>query len=248
MAWLVEQIGGDDLRVFTVLEPGDSPETFQPTDARVTELLQSKVYFYSGVPFERGAWFDAILDSSELLAVDLQAGVELLAPQGSTDPHIWTSPDRLRIQAASVAETLIRVDAGRSDTYRTKLQELDDRLRRLDDEMTIRLQPHRGRSFMVFHPSWAYFADDYDLRQIAIEKAGQAPSDIELTEIQRRAREDGVRVVYVQPQISDRSARMVAEAIGGSVESLDPLAANVIDNLSDFSHRLVAGFEGAAEP
>ena len=45
------------------------------------------------------------------------------------------------------------------------------------------------------------------------------------------AKRDGARVIFVQPQFDPSSARTVAESIGGRVESIDPLAADVLANL-----------------
>ena len=56
--WLVEQIGGAKVEVKVLVEPGESPATYQPTDAQVTRLMRSDLFFRAGVPFESGLWFD----------------------------------------------------------------------------------------------------------------------------------------------------------------------------------------------
>ena len=106
------------------------------------------------------------------------------------------------------------------------------------------LDPYRGRIFVVFHPSWGYFADDYRLEQIAIEIEGKQPSDAELTEIKRATATHGITVVYVQPQIAGQAAHALAEAIGARVETLDPLAPDVPANLRHVADRLRRGFDG----
>ncbi len=73
---LVERIGGDLVDVVSVVQPGESPETFQPSDAAVTTVMQSAVFFRIGLPFERGAWFHA-LERSGVKVVDTRAGIKL---------------------------------------------------------------------------------------------------------------------------------------------------------------------------
>ena len=75
--WLVEQIGGDGLEVEVLVSPGESPTTYQPTDVQVTHLLQARIYFSIGVPFERGSWFEAIGKMGRLERVDLLQGIDL---------------------------------------------------------------------------------------------------------------------------------------------------------------------------
>ena len=105
------------------------------------------------------------------------------------------------------------------------------------------MEPYKGRAFFVLHPAWGYFADEYDLRQFAIEREGKSPTDAELTELQRSARREGIKVVFVQPQVTGRGARAVATAIGARLERLDPLAADVDANLLRLADAIAESFE-----
>jgi len=241
--WLVEQIGGDRVDVRVLVAPGESPTTYQPTDAQVTHLMQAKIYFRIGVPFERGLWFEALGKMARLERIDVREGIEL---QGD-DPHIWLSPRLLSIQAATVAAALSRHDPIERGFYAANLDRLETRLRTLDEEIRQLLEPFAGRPFFVFHPSWGYFSVAYGLEQIAIEKDGREPSDQELTVLQRQAREAGITTVFVQPQIYSRGAQAFAESVGARLEILDPLAADVAVNLAETAKRLKTSFgEGEA--
>ena len=248
-AWLVERVGGDELNAVTLLSPGDSPATYQPTDIQISRLMQADVYFRIGVPFENGRWFQAVAASGGPDVVDLREGVPLRAMEHthgeepdagrdhatgadeSHDPHIWLSPPLLKIQAGTVAETLSRMYPQLAADIETNLSDLLEELDRADEEIRERLSAFRGRAFYVFHPAWGYFADEYGLRQEAIEIEGKEPSDHELTEFQELARRDGIPVIFVQPQIAGESARAVARAIGAGIRILDPLAYDVLSNL-----------------
>ncbi len=255
-AWLVEQIGGDRIEVMTLVEPGESPETFLPSDAQVSRLMRSAVYFRIGVPGERGPWFDALRRSGRVEIVDLRDGVELLAlprhhdkpaaapgPHATRDPHVWLSPSRLRRMGQTVAEVLERLDGGAGDHYRRNRAAFEARIEGLDTELRQKLGPVAGRAFMVFHPSWGYLANEYGLRQLPIEIEGKEPSDAELTELMRIARREALSVVFVQPQVRGRSAEIVARGIGGRVAVLDPLASDVVTNLSEVAGLLVESLE-----
>lgn len=238
--WLVEQIGGNWVDVRVLVAPGENPAFYQPTDAQVTGLVSSALYFRIGVPFEDGPWFDAVHTVGRLEVVDERDGIEIQR----NDPHIWLSPRRLKVQARTVAAALSGVDPKHRAQYAAARQRVEIELDRLDSEIRQRLSPFAGRAFFVYHPSWSYFAEDYDLRQVAVEIDGRDPSDRELTELQRQARERKVSVVFVQPQIRGRGAAAVAAAIGGRVEVIDPLAPDVAANLLAVTERLVDSFAG----
>lgn len=256
-AWLVEQIAGDAVEVSTVLAPGDSPATHQPTDVQVSRVLSSRVYFSSGVPFEAGPWFGALAKHVEVVALgngvadrvlkDHFHGAEVPErPRSMTsgfDPHTWLSPARLRVQARKVAETLSRLDPDSTAVYGANFEDLERELDGLDRWIRSTLAPYQGRAFIVFHPSWGYFADDYGLNQIAIEIEGKEPSDSEITHLQRDARELGVSTIFVQPEIAGRAAQAVADAVGAELQILDPLAADIPANLRRTTEALVRSFD-----
>jgi len=257
-AWLIERIGGDAVEVHTVLRPGESPTTHQPSDLQVSRVLSGRVFFRSGVPFESGAWFRALEGHLEI--VDLRDGVTTRIMdthshgrqaaedtdhhlRGSVDPHIWLSPRRLVIQANHVADTLKRLDPSRRAEYNARIAELTTELGELDAWIESALTPFHGRAFVVFHPSWGYFADDYGLRQIAIETEGKEPSDSELTGLQEETRSLGVSVIFVQPQIAGKSAQSIAGVMGARLETLDPLTPDITGNLRRTTRAIVSSFD-----
>ena len=147
-------------------------------------------------------------------------------PYGGKDPHIWLSPRLLKVQAQTVANTLAEIDPSSKPYYLRNLASVHSQLDELDRSLRTTLAPLRGRAFLVFHPAWAYFAEEYGLREIAIESEGKEPSDRELTELLRLARREGIRVIFVQ-QTATRAARAMALAIGARTEILDDLAEDV---------------------
>lgn len=260
-AYLVERIGGSSVRVITLLRPGQTPETYQPTDAQVGKLAKAAVYFRLGVPFERGKWLRMVRAAGTgLRVVDMHEGVSFRSmrtgsrhtshsPQASgagtrdshresPDPHIWLSPRRLKIQARTVARTLIQVNPHRRTHYEANLRGLLADLDRLDEEFRTLTDPLRGRRFYVYHPAWGYFADDYGLEQVALEAEGKPHGDRALTGLLRQARRDGVQVVFASPQAPVRAVQTLARALGARVETLDPLAGDLPANLRRTARRI----------
>ncbi|NLX95265.1 MAG: zinc ABC transporter solute-binding protein [Rhodopirellula sp.] len=265
--WLVEQVGGEHVEVLPLVQPSDDPHTYQPSDAQVSRVMQADVYFRVGVPFESGAWFEAIRSSGKIPIVDTREGAALIPMQShahheeaddhghdddhehhaGADPHIWLSPRLLRIQAGTIARTLADIDPARRAEYEGNLADLARRLDELDAKIHALLDPLAGKAFFVFHPAWGYFAAEYGLEQIAVEIEGKQPSDAELTELAQKARQLGAKVIFVQPQITGRAAEALATAVGARVETLDPLAEDVAANLLSAAEAIAHGAPGETE-
>ena len=156
------------------------------------------------------------------------------------DPHTWLSPSRLIIMTRTVARSLAAADPPRAIRYAERAQKLVARLEALDAELEQRLAVVQGKTFLVFHPAWGYFAEDYGLRQQAIEIEGKEPSDQEITQLVREAQSLKIRTLFVQPQIRSAVPQAVARAIGAKVETLDPLAMDLPANLRRTADLLVA--------
>lgn len=159
------------------------------------------------------------------------------------DPHIWTSPANSKIMVENIYKGLSEIDPANETYYGQNrdayLKELDS----LDSRIREKLEGKTERNFMVYHPSWGYYAAEYNLTMIPVEIEGKEPSAQDLAKLIDLAKEKQVKVIFVQAQFSTKSAEAIAEEIGGEVIAVDPLAKEYIanmDNVTDvFARNLV---------
>jgi zinc transport system substrate-binding protein len=254
--YFVERIAGEGVDVNVMVEPGASPATYEPKPEQLAALSQSAAYFSIGVPFEN-VWLDRIAEANpEMPIVDTAAGIERVPieahsheagadedhsddedddhdhAEGAPDPHIWLSPSLVKVQARTIAEALIDLDPDRQATYEANLDAFLADIEDLEGTIEEALSGVESRKFLVFHPSWGYFAEDFGLEQIAIEVGGQEPSARELAELIALAEEEEIRVVFAQPEFSAEDATTIAEEIGGEVIMVSPLAEDWLNNMS----------------
>ena len=163
------------------------------------------------------------------------------------DPHVWMSPRFAGMQARTICDELCRLDSSHAARFRANLDLLLDDIRRLDQRIAAALAPFRGREFFVFHPAYGYFAETYGLRQVAVESGGKEPTGKQLASIIRRAKEADVRLIFVQPQFSTRSAETLAREIDGAILPLDPLAENYLENLEFVAQSIERALGGISE-
>jgi zinc transport system substrate-binding protein len=142
------------------------------------------------------------------------------------DPHIWLSPPLVKIQVRTILTTLQATDPLHRDAYEANYRRFIAEIDSLDVRLRQIFEGRRGLRFLVFHPAWGYFARAYGIEQVPIEIEGKTPKPAQLKALIDHAREAGIKVIFVQPQFSTKSAQLVAREIGGQVAFADPLAEN----------------------
>ena len=239
--FMVDQVGRDKVHVSVLVGPGQSPATYEPTPKQMSRLQQASVYFRIGVPFEQ-EWMARlqsinphmkVLDTWESVWQQDPSYVEKYAKhcQAAHDPHVWTSPPLVKMMARHIRETLAEWDPAHAQEYEANNKQFAKDLDQLDADIRQILAPITNREFMVFHPSWCYFAETYGLEQISIETEGKEPGPKTLARIIERGKREGLKVIFVQPQFSRQTARAIARAIGATIVPVDPLAENYLGNL-----------------
>ena len=247
-AYFVDRIGGDRVLTNVLVLPGKSPATYAPSPLQISGLAKSKLFFRIGVPFETALLAKIGDMGGRLVVVDTRQGIQLrkmetgvhghdlkesvpIHDQDGLDPHIWLDPKLVMQQAKTIGEALIQFDPSGKSTYHSHVEAFIEDLARLDKTLKQILAPFKGRNLYVFHPSFGYLADAYGLHQIPIEVEGKAPKGKDLHRFIQSARSSRARVIFVQPQFDRHAARKIAAAIQGEVVTLDPLAADYLQNM-----------------
>ncbi len=259
LQWLVDQVGGEAVAAHTLVGPGRSPHTYEPTPRQMVELSRARLFVRVGVPFEHSLVDRIRAANPGISMLDVRDGLRLRAMEGAEqllgeakpgahrpgqaadealDPHVWTSPANLIHMAGRLRDRLAALDPDNASAYAQRYRVLAQSLAALDRDIRTRLQGRTVRVLMVFHPSWGYFADAYGLEQLPLEHEGKTPGPRSLAALVERARREGVRKIFVQPQIDQRSARTLASAIGARLVTVDPLAYDVPASLRTLAEQI----------
>ena len=156
-----------------------------------------------------------VLDCSKgisLLRTDVPRGREERAVHDSGNPHYLLDPDNARPVTAAIRDALARVapaHRARFDANRTGfLVLLDARLVRWSEA----LLPYKGSRVVLMHETWPYLARRFGLIVAgAVEPApGVSPSPAYLTDLVKRMRDSGVKLVIGGVESNDAMMRLVA--------------------------------------
>jgi zinc transport system substrate-binding protein len=249
--FLAARVGGNRVQVETLVQPGHNMHTYAPTPMQMAGLASAHLYFRIGVPFETPLIAKLQRTVPELKIVDLQEGIDLLRLEesdeehhdhaGELDPHTWLDPNLALRQAERIHAALVALDPAGREEYDRNLARLTDDLQKLDRTLRDILQPFAGQTIYVFHPAYGYFCRAYNLKQKAINVLGKETGARHLARLIEEAKRDGVRIIFVQPQFSEKTAETIARSIGGSVVSLDNLSRDYLTNMQAMAEQIAAG-------
>ena len=241
-AEFVRRIGGPHVRPLVLVGPGQSPATFDPTLKQMARLAHARLYFRIGVAFEDRLVAKMRETYPDLRIVDTRRGIVPRSMDeggdlgdhhhlGKPDPHIWLNPRLVKIQSRTICDALKQADPDHAADYERNLRGFEADLDAVDAMIARLLAPLKGGEFFVFHPAFGYFGDAYGLRQVAVETGGKEPTARQLSALIARAKRQHVRLILVQQQFAAAGAKAVADAIGGAVVAVDPLAEDYLENL-----------------
>lgn len=259
--YFVERIATNKANVIVIVPPGASPATYEPSPSDMRIISQADVWFTIGVGFER-AWIPRFAGSNPNMIIRSTIGDIDRFPidrysipggitpspvygddghdhdHGCEDPHIWLSPALVRKQAVAIAECLSDLDPEMETHYQANLEDFILEIDSLQNRIHAMLDPMRGSCFMVFHPAWGYFADEFNLVQIPVEESGNDPSPGEMSRLVDFAKDQNVQAIFVSPQFSTSSAEAIASEVNARIIYIDPLAENWNANLIHVAEKL----------
>jgi len=255
LADLVENIGGERVAVAVMVPPGASPHTYEPSPSQLVEVSKAKVFVKvgSGVDFELVWMGKLIAANKDMLVVDCSKGIEIQEmpgehgheeeQYGAMDPHIWLSPLNAQIMVRNICDGLVLADADNRAYYEQSRDAYLQKLTKLDQDIRDGLSAVTNRRFMVYHPAFGYFAKNYNLTMLPIEEEGKEPTAAGIAHLIEQAKEHNIKVIFASPQFNPQSAKVIADAIGGRVVFIDPLARDYIANLRILLGELVQAKE-----
>jgi zinc/manganese transport system substrate-binding protein len=238
---IVQQIGGNHVRVAGLVKPGQDPHEYQPTPFDLKQAADAKLILLSGKHLEH--YLDKIQQATGTKAESLAVGDSLptlkmkadpdesqagaIAKQNGIidDPHWWNSVANVEKAAMIVRDALIKLDpADRADyeenakVYLNKLDALDAWAKRKVAEL-----PRDKRKLVTSHDAFQYLAKEYGFKVYAIEGVSTEtePSNRHVAELIDDIKSQQVKAIFLEntlnPKVSTEITRETGAKIGGSL-------------------------------
>jgi zinc transport system substrate-binding protein len=244
----VDAIGGKFVHTTVMVPPGSSPHTYEPKPSQMREISKANIYFSIDIEFEK-AWLPRFKNQNKkMLVVDLAHGITKIQmpafkntnkKEEERDPHIWTSLTNIKIIALHITRVLSKFDKKHTDYYKKNYDNFIAKINKTDKKIRKILEKTKNNTkFMVFHPSWGYFAKEYNLTQFPIEIQGKTPKPKELIYIIKKAKDEHIKAIFSQPEFSDKIALQIAKELQIPVIKATPLSPDWAKNLINFARAI----------
>lgn len=263
-------------RVSILIPPGRSEHGYEPPPSRLTRMRDANVVVLVGLGLEPQAEkFLAehppadggprrLIRFAEVVGIDFDphdhhhhdhAPGEPCNHEGP-DPHLWLDPvmvERL-VDAMTREVRAIAPDAAAQARVDEAGQQLRQQVRKVHEEYALACGQFHTRVFVVGHDAWRRLCERYGLSTVAIAGlTATEPTPKALEQAKQAVRENKLRAVFAEPQLSDRAARRLAESCGVEIRRLDPLGqgdwfAMMRGNLAELRRTLGAAAGSPAAP
>lgn len=223
MAEFVRNVAGDCVEVKTMVPDGVEPHDWDPTPRDLTQLGKSKVFVYNG---HVESWAESALKTlNDRPIKPVQAGKDLYALNGHTDPHIWVSPKKALLMVDRITKALCQADPRNAEAYTKQGDAYSKELQKLDAELTELGATAQKKKFITAHAAFGHLAADYGLEQISV--AGISPEEEPtpgyLQNLVQIIRREQVKYVFMETLASPKLTELLAKETSAKILVLDPI-------------------------
>lgn len=225
-----------NVRVVNMTEPQTGClHDYQMVPADLKTLDEADVFVINGAGME--AFMDKVVKQQpDLKIVEAVKGIELLKDaDGNENAHVWVSISGAIQEVNNIANGLEEADPENAEAYRKNAEEYTALLKAESDKMHNALEPYKGKSIVTFHEAFPYFAEEFGLNIVSVveREPGTEPSAGELAELIDKIKSTNVKVLFAEPQYSEKAAQSIAKQTGAKVYLLDPVVTGAKDAPAD---------------
>ena len=258
--YFAERLLGNNAEVEVLIGAGMSPHTYEPLPQQMSKLSRADIFFTVGIPFEQVIINRLKNLCPNLAIVPTDENIEKIKMashhhhdekhehhheenhnhKGALDPHFWLDPQKVITMADNMAKAINSRRPELANSIKENLENIRADLNKLDAEISQMLVSFKGKTMLVFHPAFGYFATRYGLIQKAVEIEGKEPAPRQLADLIRNCRAEGIKIIFIQKQFPLATAATSSRSIGGKVVAIDPLAEDYINNLKAMAEAIVS--------
>jgi zinc transport system substrate-binding protein len=211
LAYAAQQVARPGTEIVDLTPPGVEPHDLELSPKSVQTVRSADLVLLLGHGFQPEV--EAAAGSGDRV-------LRLLDTPGlrreDDDPHVWLDPIRYELIVKRIAAALGRPEAGSG---------LTRRLQALDREYRLGLRSCARRDIVTSHEAFAYLAERYGLRQVAITGISPEaePTPKRLQHVVDVVRRTGATTVFFETLVSPRIADTVARETGARTAVLNPI-------------------------
>ena len=240
---IARQIVGDKGNVTLVMDPGESPHTYETTPSDMIEVSEADLILAIGNELDH--WIENMVEDSSAEIVTVDANIALRPYEdehddhddhdghddheghnhGEFDPHYWLSAQNGKIMAVNIANALSEVDPDNSDYYMTNVSNFQASIDDIIPEIVALATPVSTKPFIPLHDGWYYYCAEFDLNIVDnFFPGGQHQSTPQHTmELTEKVANLGVTAIFSEIGLDTSAIKGFAQDNDLTISELDPL-------------------------
>ncbi len=258
--YLAEQIGKDNVEVYSMIRGFDDPHFVMTRPDFLVKLNNADILCVIGLDLEIG-WIPVLQQQSRNMKIqkgqigycDTSVGIKVLGePTMMVDrsmgdmhiygnPHYWMDPLNAIQMAANVLASLKRVDPVNSVYYEENYKELKVRLINLIKEETKKFEPFFNMRVAVFHDQFVYLANRFKFTANLTleERPGVPPSSRYLEQVITNMISQDIKVILISPYHNISYAQFVSSKVPGSKVLVLPESIGAFESIKTYEQTIV---------
>ena len=225
---LVRQVGGEVIRLHSLVPTGVSSHTFHPTPGDVQHLASADLVILNGLNLETGV--EKLLRccgnpralvlklAEQTVAQDEWIEASAAPVLGLPNPHLWVNVDYARRYVERMRDGLCRLDPQHAEHYQHNAARLNDELAHLDQCITMAVAtiPPPHRRLVTYHDAWPYFARRYGFIVIKVVQPANftEPSPREVARVVEQLRQTPVPAIFSSEIFPSKVPEKIAREAG----------------------------------
>lgn len=245
---ITQEIVGDCHQV-QVINTFNGIHGFEPSANDIAAIYQSDIFIYHAQNLE--SWTQHLENNkgnSQVVMLEASKGIDFVKVKGLEDveviegmdssalydPHSWLDPIHAGAEAQIIADYLSDLDPDNAKTYQANAQAFNEKAQELAESYQDIFNQCKQKTFVTQHTAFSYLANRYGLTQLGISGISSdiEPTSKKLAEIQTFIQEKGLKKIFIEPNVSDKAARVIAKATGAEIVELSPLESDPQNTLT----------------
>lgn len=256
-----KKIGGSHVDVVSILPPGTNAHTYEPTTKTMIGIAEGDAFIFSSENMEPYAHKIAdALTNENVKIVEASHGIEMIESSedhgihdehsgteenseehehGDVDPHVWLDPILSIKLAENIKNSLIELKPEAADDFDANFNQLKMQLEILDGSFSDLAKGKVAPKLLVSHAGFGYWEKRYGIEQIPISgiSSTNEPSQQQLQEIIDLAKENSIKYIIFEQNITPKVAEIIKNEIGAEavrIHNLSVLTEDDIKNNEDY--------------
>jgi ABC-type Zn uptake system ZnuABC Zn-binding protein ZnuA len=211
-------VGGDRVRVTSLLKPNLDAHDYEPSPADIDAIARADVVLENGAGLE--SWLHDTIASSGFRGpvVDTSQGVRLRQVGGAADPHIWQNPRNAQRMAATIEHALAAAEPADARAFQANLDAYTTQLQALDAEVQRQIDSLANKKLVTNHDAFGYYIDRYGLQFVgSVIPSFDTSAELsgrDVRDLVAKIKATKVKAVFSETSLPPKTAETIAREAG----------------------------------